>query len=166
MTKPQTTITMPLLALFVSLVLIVFMAEEGLHKVVANPISQTVPIHTTSLYTLSNISILSADSFVADVHLGFNVVLTKQAIRLRNFEAWGTNDKRGVNAKEFVTRLLATSQFKITDGAHDMSNRIVTDVYWLNTKQQPMIYAPLAELLRIQGYERRNENDGQLENKD
>lgn len=160
--------TKTLAMMLASLVLIVFIADQQLHTVVAK--QHDVPSDNTVLYSLSNVEIHDGDTFIADVRLGFNVVLTHQTVRLKDFDAYEISAgrrtvkvtseeiKRGLQAREFVINLLKSTQFKITDGKYDIYNRIVSDVYWLDTKQTPPQYVLLSSTLRKQGYERTNDN--------
>ena len=153
------------LAIVVILPLVTLLADYGLHSTIAE--SQNRPtIPQLSLYRLDNIEIYDADTFTADVYLGFKVILTKQAIRVKDFDAWEisngrrtvkvTSDeiKKGLEARDYVLDLLKKSTFKITDGNYDIYNRIVSDVYWLDTKKTPMEYALLSDTLRKRGFER------------
>lgn len=152
-------------ALAVMLPLIVLLADYGLHSTVAE--SQNRPtIPQISLYRLDNITIHDGDTFVADVYLGFKVILTKQTIRIKDFDAWEISTgrrtvkvtpdeiKRGLAARDYLLNLLKTSTLKITDGNYDIYNRIVADVYWLDTKKSPMEYKLLADTMRLHGFER------------
>lgn len=157
-----------LIHLLIGLILIVYIADSQLKSIVAHQ-TPTLP-EVTSLYSLSNIEIHDGDTLTADVRLGFNVVLTHQIIRLKDFDAWEISTgrrtvrvtseeiQRGTKAREFLVNLLKTSQFKITDGKYDIYNRIVSDVYWLDTKQSPSKYILLANTLREHGFERKNDN--------
>lgn len=157
-----------LIHLLVSLILVVYLADSQLKTLVANQL-RNLP-EEVSLYSLSNIEVHDGDTLTADVKLGFNVVLTHQTIRFKDFDAWEISTGRrtvkvtpeetqkGIKARDFVVNLLKKSQFKITDGKYDIYNRIVSDVYWLDTKQSPSKYVLLANTLREQGFERTNDN--------
>jgi len=153
------------LAIVVILPLVTLLADYGLHSTIAESQNRST-IPQLSLYRLDNIEIYDADTFTADVYLGFKVILTKQTIRVKDFDAWEisngrrtvkvTSDeiKKGLEARDYVLDLLKKSTFKITDGNYDIYNRIVSDVYWLDTKKTPMEYALLSDTLRKRGFER------------
>lgn len=157
-----------LVHLLVSLILIVYLADYQLKTLVANQL-HNIP-EEVSLYSLSNVEIHDGDTLTADVKLGFNVILTHQTIRFKDFDAWEISTGRrtvkvtpeeiqkGLQARDFVVNLLKKTQFKITDGKYDIYNRIVSDVYWLDTKQTPAKYVLLSDTLRKQGFERTNDN--------
>ncbi|CAB4142519.1 hypothetical protein UFOVP448_15 [uncultured Caudovirales phage] len=151
----------------VSLIFIVYLADTKLRATIHQP--RDIP-EVLALYSLSNVEVHDADTITADVRLGFNVVLTHQTIRLKNFDAYEistgrrtvkvTPDEisRGLKARDFVSDLLKHTHFKIIDGRYDIYNRIVTDVYYLDTTQTPSKYILLASTLREKGFERPNDS--------
>lgn len=162
----------PLLLMAVAIPLILMFADYGLHCSVAN--TGKVTSDQLSLYRLSNIEIHDADTLLADIHLGFNVVLTHQTIRIKDFDAWEVSTSRrtvkvtkeeivkGLQARDYVINMLKNTAFKVSDGKYDIYNRVVADVYWLDTKQNPMEYKLLRDTLRKEGFERNG--DPQTEN--
>lgn len=162
----------PLLLTAVAIPLILMFADYGLHSSVAN--THKVTSDQLSLYRLGNIEVHDADTILADIHLGFNVVLTHQTIRLKDFDAWEISTGRktvkvtkeeiakGLQARDYVINMLKTTAFKVSDGKYDIYNRVVADVYWLDTKQNPMEYKLLSNTLRKEGFERNG--DPQIEN--
>jgi len=116
-----------------------------------------------------NIRCLDGDTLVADIDLGFDVVLSQQTIRIHNYDAWETSYRRqtivfakdelakGALAKAALEKLLTGSKVTVEEVAgRDPYGRRLLDVYANGVN--------VGETLRAQGHERTEKRLSTLKN--
>ena len=117
---------------------------------------------------LRRIRCLDGDTIVADISLGFDVVLAQQTIRIHNYDAWETSYRRqtieyatdelakGALAKAALEKLLTGKVTVLEVAGRDPYGRRLLEVYADGVN--------VGETLRAQGHERTEKRLSALKN--
>ena len=124
---------------------------------------------TANAAELRHIRCLDGDTIVADIELGFDVVLSQQTIRIHNYDAWETSYRRqtieyatdelakGALAKAALEKLLTGSKVTVEEVAgKDPYGRRLLECYADGVN--------VGETLRAQGHERTEKRLSTLKN--
>lgn len=123
---------------------------------------------TATAAELRHIRTLDGDTIVADIALGFDVVLAQQTIRIHNYDAWETSYRRqtieyatdelakGALAKAALEKLLTGKVTAQEVAGRDPYGRRLLEVYADGVN--------VGETLRAQGHERTEKRLSTLKN--
>lgn len=88
-----------------------------------------------NLYDIELIRVIDGDTIIANVQLGYNVLLTHQNIRLHGINApeiYGTNKLIGLLSKQYLANLLKGKTLKLEpfQRNYDKYGRILATIYY------------------------------------